>query len=89
MEQTWGNVIELFTQDCKGLPGTKALAYNENSQLTAVKSFITFAPRACAVKLYEYVVYRKMTNFTLSYRILAWTNIPAWTYKNTSLVRSP
>jgi len=28
----------------KGLPGTNTLAYYENLQLTAVKSFITFAP---------------------------------------------
>ncbi len=28
----------------KGLPGTNALAYYENSYVTAVKSFITLAP---------------------------------------------
>jgi hypothetical protein len=41
----------------KGLPGTNALAYFENSELTAVRSFKTLAPGACTIKLITDVIY--------------------------------
>jgi hypothetical protein len=42
---------------------------------------------ACAIKHYESVIYRKVTNFEVSLRLLAWTSTLAFINKNASLLR--
>jgi hypothetical protein len=41
----------------KNLPGTNALAYYQNSQITAVKSLITLSPLVNVIKLGMAVIY--------------------------------
>jgi hypothetical protein len=44
---------------------------------------------ACAIKYYESVIYRKVTNFEVSLWLLAWTSTLAFISKNASLLRCP
>jgi hypothetical protein len=36
-------------------------------------------PGACTIKHYGFVVYGKWTDFVVSWCLLSWTNMPAWT----------
>ncbi len=45
-------------------------------------------PVACVMKYYEAAIYIKMTNFVVSYRLLALTSTLAGTNKHASLLRN-
>jgi hypothetical protein len=54
--------------DCKGLPGTNALAYYKNSQITAAKCFLGLGPGIDCLKLFGTILlpgFSKLDSFVL------------------------
>ncbi len=71
----WGRLLAFPTKmalSWKGLPGTTTLAHYEKSYITAVKSFITFAPGVSVIILFTATIFLGSTNKARVFAGIGW-----------------